>query len=371
MKIYIAILISVLLIAMIGNYKYVEKRVQLGSSVLYRRVPTAFIVLIICGILVFFFAARWKVGTDFQNYYFRFNKLLDADILEIIGSRDWGFYTLTAIIGQYISNNYFVYGLIIGAIIYIPVIFTYRKHSVDFVMTCALYIMLCIYTWPYNGMRQSVAVSILFAGYHLLYERKNWWKYAILAAIAFTFHSTVLMVLPFIILTRLKPTKKPFFFTCAFLLLLIVLLPNMWTAIIDFLENIGQSKMAEDYAEYENLRGGVNILRIIVAAIPVFVSYVFYKPLKNNNPHIDFLIAMSVFNLIFLVCGTQLTVLSRFKEYFNIALPLLIPNFLFIFEKKSRFVIQILIYGVYFLHMLVLMPRDSGIVPYSFIFGHS
>lgn len=370
MTVYIAILILVLFITVFCNTRCVENEIRLGPDVQYRKVPTKFITFLVCAILIFFFAARWQVGTDFPNYFSRFHKLLDMDIPELVGSRDWGFYVLSAAIGQYVSDNYFIYSLILGVIIYVPVIFTYRKYSVDFAMTCAMYIMMCAYTWPYNGMRQSIAVTILFAGYHFIYDRKDWWKYIVLVAIAFTFHSTAVMVVPFILLTRLKPTKKPFLFTCVVILLLIVFLPNLWTTIIDFLENIGQSKMAEDYADYEDLRGGVNILRILVAAAPVVISYIFYKPLKKANPQIDILITMSVMNLIFLVFGTQLTVLSRFRAYFNIALPLLVPNFINIFEEKSKMPARFLLYGAYFLHMIVLLPNDSGLIPYRFIFGY-
>ena len=173
MAIYITILLSVMLISTIGQNYSVKKEIHLGQHSVERRIPSLLTTLVICAILIFFFAARWNVGTDFPNYFSRFYKLLGMSISELIGSRDWGFYVLTAFIGKYVFTDFFLYSLILGAIIYIPVIMTYRRFSSNFTMTCALYIMMCLYTWPYNGMRQAVAVSLLFMGFPLLYEKKE------------------------------------------------------------------------------------------------------------------------------------------------------------------------------------------------------
>ena len=170
MAVYISILLSVMLVSTLGQSSAIEKDIRLGNQIEKRKIPSVLFTLIICAILIFFFAARWYVGTDFHAYYTRFYKLLGMSISELIGIRDWGYYVLTAFIGKYVFTDYFLYSLILGAIIYIPVIFTYRKYSSSFTMTCALYIMMCLYTWPYNGVRQAVAVSLLFLGIPLFHQ---------------------------------------------------------------------------------------------------------------------------------------------------------------------------------------------------------
>lgn len=369
MVVYISILLLVMIITAAGDGFATEKEVCLGTANQKRKIATPFIIFLVCAIFIFFFAARWNVGTDFPNYYSRFYKLLKMDFSELIGGTDWGFYTLSAFIGKFLTKNFFVYSLIIAAIIYIPLVLTYRKYTSNFTMTCAMYIMMCLYTWPFNGTRQSIAVTIVFAAYPLLYEKKNWWKYAVFVLLAYTFHTSALLVLPFILLTRLKPWKKPFVFSCLLIALLIILLPGLWSTVIEFLENMGQSKLASDYSEFDELRSGVNPMRILVAAIPVVLSYFYYDRLKKHNAHIDFMINMAVLNLLFLLCGYQLTVLVRFNAYFNLALPLLIPEFINIFTDSSKKLASLLFYGLYFFHMLLLLPNDSGLIPYNFIFG--
>ena len=370
MAIYIVILFATMLICLFGKEYSVEREICLGYNVQRRKVVPVVIALLVCALFTFFYAARWYVGTDFGAYLLIFNTRLGVSLRDIVGTRDWGFYLLTAIIGNYIVTDFFLYSVIMGAIIYSLVIFTYRKYTTDFLMTCALYVSMCLYTAAFNGTRQTFAAAILFAGFPLLFERKKWWRYAVVIAIAFTFHSTALMVAPFFIFCKLKPWKKPFIFICAFLVLLIAILPGLWTTIIDALDSIGQDKLAEDYGDITQLRAGVNVLRILVAAFPVVISFVYYPNLARENKHIDFFINMAVFNLLFMICGMRITVLARFSMYFNLALPVLVSEFVDIFEKKSKGFAKILIWSTYFLHMIVLLPNDSHLIPYRFIFGH-
>ena len=368
MGIYIGILVLTIIISSIALKFGYSKPIRLGNEVVKRRVVSLLGVLMVTAIFVFFFAARWNVGTDYMNYYTRFLKLLNTSYGDIIGSRDWGYYLLTAFWEKTVSSDYFVYSLFLGVIIYLPIVLTYRKYSSNFVMTCALYIMLCLYTWPYNGMRQSIAVSLLFVGYPLLYEKKNLWKYALLVLVAFVFHSTALLVAPFILLIRLKPWKTPFVLSCVCILFFIIFMPSLWSTVIQFLENIGQDKMASDYSDFESLRAGVSILRVAVAGIPVFLSFIYYDKIKARNPHIDIVVNMCVMNLLFLLCGYRLTVVARFATFFNIGLPLLIPEFVNVFNKNSRKLATVLLYVLFFLHMITLLPNDSGLIPYRFIF---
>ena len=370
MAIYFLILFAVMLFAKIGQACSVEKEVRLGHRIQIREIVPVFAVILVCAVLVFFYAARWYVGTDYGSYLRVFGNYLGVNLKEIVGTRDWGFYLLTAVIGNYVFTDFFLYSIIIGSIIYCLMIFTYRKYSSDFLMTCALYVSMCLYTSAFNGTRQTFAAAILFAGFPLLFDKKSWWKFAVVVFIAYTFHSTALMMAPFFILCKLKPWKKPFIFVCIILVVLIILLPGMWTTIIETLESIGQDKMAHDYADFEELRAGVNFLRIVVAAFPVIVSYIYYPIIRRENNHIDFFINMAVLNLLFMICGNTLTVLARFAMYFSIALPILVPEFVKLFRKESRGFAKVLIWGMYLVHMIVLLPNDSHLIPYRFIFGH-
>lgn len=348
---------------------YTKKEVCLGTTKQNRKIASFYITFIVCAIFVFFFAARWYVGTDYGNYYYFFSQSVKWDYTEILKMNDYGYYLLNAFVSKNITTNYFIFSLIVGALIYLPIIFTYRKYTNDFFATCSLCVMMGIYTWPFNGIRQAIAASFLFAAFPLLYTKRNLLKYALVVFVAFAFHSSVLLVIPFVLITRLKPWGRRFITICLIIAIFIYFLPNIWKEIIELLEILGQTKMATDYSSLEDMRSGVNLFRIMVLAAPIVVSYFYYDKLKSLNPHIDILINMSILAFMFTVCGLRATVLVRFNAFFNLANPILVAEFSNIFDKRSKKIGMLLIFVLYFIHMIILLPTDSDLVPYKFIFG--
>ena len=369
MSVYLVILFLTFLFGLIGMYTSHVHDVVLIGSIEKRRLAGRIGVIGVLIVYVFFFAVRWNVGTDFANYYHRYNLIGVSNYKDIIGIRDWGFYLLTWFLYRVAPGNYIFYGAVIGILIYLPVLFTYRKFSNNFILTCSLYVMLCMYMWPYNGTRQSIAVSIMFSASPLLFKKKQWWKFCICATIAALFHATALIVLPFMFLAKYRPWSKSIIFGCIAIGTSILILPRLWNSIISFLMVIGQIKMAEDYSNYEILRSGINVLRIIVAALPVIISFCYYDTLKANNSQIDVSINMCLLNLVMLIGAFQITTLARFSQYFNLYQAILIPDFVNLFRKEFRMIAMVAIVLLYFLHMIVLLPRDSGLLPYVSIFN--
>lgn len=331
------------------------------------KMPNKFFVILILFSLMSFYALRWRTGTDFGNYYsfyFHYGKL---DISEIVGTRDWGFYALTSFIYKIWPDNFVFYNYILSALTYIPIILTYRKYSKRFTFTIFLFITMMIYYSPYNGVRQGIAASFCFCAYPYLYE-KRYIKYSIIIVIASLFHSTALIMIPLIFIVNKKPWSKSIIIVILLLVISILILPSLWNYIINFLEAIGQEKMANDYRTYNYDDDGVHLLRILVDLIPVLISYIFYKKLSKEDSKIDVIINMCLFGLIFTIFGTRLTVLARLSGYFSFYYPMLVPEFTVLFKEKSKHLYKVIVVLLYFLYMLKLLPVDSNLLPYRFIF---
>lgn len=365
---YFVTLAIVCCITLLGKFKHEsfceEDKRAIGSM----RFSEAVSLILIMGILIGLFACRWYVGTDFVNYYHRYQLLGSADLATIVGERDWGFYCLMGILYRIWPGNYVFCNVVIGAIIYIPVLLRYRSMSANFALSCFAYITLCIYMWPFNGTRQAVAVAILFFAAPLLCERKDWGKFCICVYIASIFHASALMVIPFLLICRLKPFSKEIVVACFVIAATAILLPSLWNSIIGFLESIGQEKMASDYSDLASARSGVNMLRIVLAAVPVLFCYIERTRLVGKSKNLDLIVNMCLMNLVFILCAYRMTTLARFSQYFVVALPLLIPAIIDTLDKKSRPGVTIIVVGLLIAHMAILLPRDSGLVPYSFFF---
>ena len=359
---------GILFMALMITYFFREqvKNYETGEVIFGIKKSGLFLLAVL---FVFFFACRWYVGTDFPNYYRRYFLSGNANILSLIGGRDWGFYTLTAIIYKIWPQQYIKYSIIIGLIIYIPVILTYREIATNYCMTICLYVSMCLYTWPYNGTRQAIAVGIMFCAAVRLNQDNKIGRFLALAVVAFLFHATAVFIIPFILAARSNAWGKKIVIPALMVVISVIILPRIWTYVIGFLEFVGQDKMAEDYGDLVSLRAGINILRIIVAVLPLIIAYLFRIQIQRHYENYNFVTNMCLLNFVFLLCAYRITNLSRFAAYFNLYLAAFVPEIKHIFNERSKRISNVTIFILYYLHMLILLPNDSGLVPYQFIFN--
>lgn len=334
-----------------------------------KKLPNIFFVVLILFSMMTIYALRWKTGTDFGSYYHYFFNYGKMNIRDLIGTRDWGFYSLTSIIYKIWPDNFILYNYILSAFTYIPVILTLRKYSSDFTFTNFLYITMMTYYWPFNGVRQSIACSICFSAYPLLYDRK-YVKYLFFILAAYLFHSTALLMIPVMFIATKKAWSKPVTIAFSILILALIFLPGIWNNIIALLKFIGQDKMANDYSRFNYADNGANILRVIVALVPIIIAFIFYKQLKQNNTKIDIFINMSLLYSVFMIFAYKQTIFARISDYFVFFNALLIPEFSSLFKGKDRVLFKYVTASLFFVYMLMLLPTDSNLLPYQFIFNH-
>lgn len=332
-----------------------------------KKLPNNFFVGLILISFMSFYALRWRTGTDFGNYYSSYFFYGRTSIAELIGTRDWGFTALTSVIYKLWPDNFIFYNYILAALTYAPIVLVFRKYSNNFTFTIVLYITMLTYYWPYNIVRQGIACAICFWAYPFLYDKK-YIQYLLAVMTAYLFHSTALLMIPFMFIVTRQAWSKSIVFIVTLLGGSFVFLSNIWNSIIGFLETIGQEKMATDYQVFNDADPGVNVLRIAVVFVPIIISFIFYKQLKLNNPKIDLLINMSVMCGIFMIFAAKSIVLARFSIYFLFFNALLIPEFSALFKGKERLVFQIITGMLFFLYMCILLPFDAELLPYRFIF---
>jgi len=317
---------------------------------------------------VFLFAFRWKVGTDFMNYYSGFWRFGKISLMHIFTSPSWGFYLLPAIIAKIFPNQYIIYAIILGLLIYIPNVLVIRKCSNHFTFSIALYIMTMSYYWPYNGTRQSLAGAIIFLALPFLNKNRLLIP-SLLVIYAYFIHPTALVVLPFIFIARRRTYSLAIISTIVILLILNLFFRGIWVYIVNFLDTFGQNRLAASYNTLDNARSGANILRFIILALPPLLSLVFYKSLKRYNPNIDILINMSLFGFIIFLFSIRATVLARLSSYFTIYNILLIPEFCNIFRRRENLLVKITVCTCYLFQMIILLNVDSALLPFRFSFS--
>ena len=229
------------------------------------------------------------------------------------GKKDVGFYFYEGIL-KTIKNDPNVF-IFVTSLITISLIFiTYYKYSQVLELSIFLFITTGCYLVSMNGIRQYLASAILFFCFPLIHERK-WQIYIPVVLICSTIHKSALLflVLYFIVdQPAWGNTTKWILFTG---IALFVTYPISGPVIADLL---GETQ----YGEYKNALvstgQGANMIRVLVMAVPVVLSYMGRSFLKGKERYYNIIVNFSVINLIFILLATKFWIYARFNMYFSV-----------------------------------------------------
>lgn len=252
-------------------------------------------------------------------------------------AKDKGFTVLSSIIKTFISSNDIVYFFIIAAFQGLVLVYIYRKYSTDYLFSIFLFIVSTDYVaWMFNGMRQFLAVTIMFAATTLMLEKK-WIPTILVILVASTMHQSALLMIPLVIIAQGRPWNKK---SIVFLIgtLIAVVFVDQFTNILDIIMQETQySNMVSDWTSWGD--DGTNIIRVAVYAVPTIFSVIGYKQIKRaNDPVINFCTNMSIVStgLYIVSMATSGIFIGRLPIYASLYNYILLPwQIEHIFTKQS------------------------------------
>lgn len=216
-----------------------------------------------------------------------------AQIPEYIAGnmKDKGFSVFTIVIKSIIGNKDVLYFTIIATICILCVILTYKKYSSNFIMTVFLFLASGDYIqWTFNGMRQFIAVSILFAASRLMLK-KRYVPLVILILILSTIHASALIMLPIIFIVQGPVWNKKTVALIIAVLIAITFIDQFTDLLTNIMENTQYRSEVDQFLNTE----GTNMLRVMVYSIPAIIALIFYKRFRKiNNPLINLCVGMSI-----------------------------------------------------------------------------
>ena len=356
MEIYITTFILAVILAKIAN----EKKIKKWIAVCMVSLP----LILVSGF-------RWMVGTDFGTYYYTIENIINNCSINFLLSDSYsdfiaferGFSIIVWCIGTIYKNPQFVI-FMISVFNIMVVINCIKKYSESFTLSVFLYITTMVYFSAFNGMRQWISSVFLFWAIKYIYE-KNFWKYCICVLIAINIHISAVIMLLMYWIVKIKPFSKKTF-------AIIMLTLMIFFSLNIIIKNFGNFVVGTRYEEYTNGSNmdddGVNIFRVLVAAVPVIMSFFYYKKYPKDE-EANVLINFSLINFLFLCLATQSTIIARFNMYFEPYNLLLYPKFLKMFKKEERYLYIFVLATCFFAYMYLLLPVDSNLLPYRTIFN--
>lgn len=334
------------------------KVVKIGNECYERRV-NIFLAFVTFSAVIFFAGLRSQVADTtsyikiYENYQVGFSGIFNV----LKESDQAGFILFSVFIKTYISQDYTVWFFIIASISGLSMMYGIYRYSENFGMSVFLFMASSNFSWMFNGIRQYLAVSILFACTFLIQERK-FIRYCILVLILTTIHKTAIVMIPVYFLAINKPWHKTTLFIILGILCCMLFANKFFNIFNEVMEN---SSFSQGYKEISKIDDGVNIITIFISLIPVTISFLFRKQLEKENDNEIMNIATNM--SILAVCIYIISKITRsgilvgrmgiyFTTYNLILLPWLIDKSFEIKERRLIKYIMILCYIGLFYYQL-------------------
>lgn len=311
----------------------------LGKQVMRQNMTFAIIVFL----PVFFCVVFGDLRNDLGGYVVGYQKL-ESSVSDVFANwsqmRGGGFTLIEIYIKQFFGNDVTAFRMIIALIQSIPIVLVYRKYSEDYALSIFLFVANGYYDgWMMNGVRQFISVCIIFAATPLMLKKKYLPLAIIVVLLAYTIHSSAIMMLAAVILVHFKPWKQ--LTLCSFVVFTIVLYLYV------------EHSLSDDVLSTSN---GSNPVRIVISAVPVVLAYVGRKKIEEqNNQLINMCINMAVITMLIYVIATLTSGLLTgrlpiYTSMYNlILLPYLVSNVFNEHDSKVLRTTMIIVYSLYFL----------------------
>lgn len=311
----------------------------------------AFIAAIIAFIpAIIFYGLRDGLG-DTASYIDTFSRLNPQNIFDGFSDRSPGYDVFQNFIKLYITKNPHVFLFILTIISVLLMLRVQSRYSPMFALSVFIFFGSTEISYVFNGARQFLAIAIMF--YSLKYaEQKKLIKYIICCIIACSVHQTSIIVIPAYFLARGKLfnikiiiTGITTIFATAFSSLFIDYINDMF---------ISESVYANYYDHLIDSEG-INIFRVLVAAIPFVLCMIYKKRIdKLDDPVLNYCANMSILALAVSIFAAASggDLLGRLAEYYLIYNTLTYPIILkrVVSKNISNILLAGLIIGYFFFY---------------------
>lgn len=300
-----------------------------------------------------------SVGTDTVSYERLFNSLpLGASTIQVVNSspQEVGF-TLLMLVVKQSGGNFTSLLLICSSITVTAIFWGLARTTKNFTLSIVLYVLLSPYLEQFNGLRQALAVSLIFlASTFLGINKRSVLTFIFITLIATSIHVSSLLAAAFLVIfLNWKVTLSKLFWSIVGVSALAVVVWGFpWIHDLAVSLNSRYSIYLESGRE-----AGFGFFLIIALRLLLVIFAIFLKPSKEDMRFASW----SALSIIWMALGTQSVVISRISSYFAIFLIVLLPNVIQV-RKSSTSTVFLLVIAATFYFVLYLL-NFSDLVPYS------
>lgn len=286
----------------------------------WRRKWNTFSILFLL-VIISVSALRYKVGADYGQYVWNFNRWYIKANLSI---SDWknepGIIILAKFFHVFFQNAHLFISFlsVLTLTIYLSIV---NRESPKTWFSFSLFILLGIWASSFNGIRQYLASAIIFWGYRYIIEEKlKYWCFIV--ALASLFHMTAWVILPIYFIARRKSDLKQVLLCAFFSIVLLSFYGTIWGLVETLKGDVNENSI---YASH-----GINLFRVLCSWVPVILYIGFRDQEIVLSAKENFFINMSVINASLMTIASNSAYLGRVCLYTNIfnviAIPIIVEN---------------------------------------------
>lgn len=346
-------------------YKMPKQQAPVRGQVKERWYPINAIVLVLP--LILWSGLRGYVG-DTYAYIINFRNA-PFSLLELLpklnaDSKDPGFSVLMTLFKSLGISDYRVFFLLIAAFQMLCICRTFRKYSPNYWVSIFLFVASTDYiSWMFNGMRQFIAVTMLFGAFDLIVQRR-YKMFAILVLLTSQIHGSAILMLPLAYVMHGPALNRKTMLMIAATVLVIPFIDRFTPILNNLLADTQYSAAMSD--EIWIMDDGTNPIRVLVYAVPALVALFGRRyVIQANDPVINLcvnasIITMAIYLVSMVTSGIyvgRLPIYTTLHGY--IALPWLIDA---IFEKSSARLVKLLMIVCYLGFFFIQMHFSWGLI---------
>lgn len=304
---------------------------------------------------------RYGIGTDYFYTYVPYFNWIGKGVKEF---DELGFNFLNKIIYD-TTGDYRVLFFITSFIFLVLIYKTIYNNSENICLSVLLIFIGQAYFYGMNIVRQSLAMAIILLSFNFL-KKNNKIAYLLLGLLAFSIHSSAIILIPFLYLSRFNiNTKKKLL-----ILFLVVCCFPITSILIEKI--IINTKYAWYYTNsnyHEAISNTVILENILVFIIDLLVT------IKNKNKidkEYQMLSNINFFGIVVMILSSTIPLINRLIRYFTIFQIIFIPK---IINKISLVKDRIAIYLLIIIIMSsltfyqIIIKGGEEVYPYVSIFG--
>lgn len=299
---------------------------------------------------IVFWVGMRNAFVDTAAYIRSFNGAVWSGLknLDFTFGSGWGFDAAEILFKYFISDNYHMWLMFLAVVSGVCIFLTFYRYSDNFYYTFFIFLSMTTFTWMMNGIRQFLAVSIIFACTPLL-EKRRCIVYNAVVLLCSTIHASCIIMIPVYFISLAKPWKKRTMLVIG-IALFAVLFADQFTGILDsMLSDTSYANTGENYLNDD----GVNPLRVLVFSVTTIMAFIVRKKLPDDA-RVNILVNMSIVTTGLYLIGMatsgimmgRLPIYTQMYQY--ILLPYLINRMFDFRDRRLVYLISILCYLAYF-----------------------